>query len=510
MSLNLASILFNSTRSYPENIALIHDEQRVTYAELSRRVEAFAAHLHRAKVGHGDKVALLMDNRISFTVAYFGILHAGAIVVPVSFLSVGREVAYTLDDSDAVALVAWTTYADPAQQGFDAVDSCHTLMIVDESDGPLTVTNGPTIDRDARCDIASTSPADGAVILYTSGTTGQPKGAEMTHFNMYSNAQISNEKLLSTPSRPEKVGPGDTMLSVLPLFHSFGQTCNQNSTILGGARLTNMEKFDPEDALRVMERDKVTIFAGVPTMYFQLLGVSDSDRHDLSSLRYCFSGGSAMPVQVMRDFEARYDVKILEGYGLSETSPVATFSRLDREYKEGSIGEAIYGCEVKIFDPDDNELPAGEIGEIVIRGYNIMKGYYKRPEATAEAFRSGWFHSGDLGKRDEDGYLFIVDRKKDMIIRGGFNVYPREVEEVLYSHPAVSEAAVVGLPDDQYGEEIKAFVALKSEATEDELLRFCKENLAATKYPRHYEILPELPKGSTGKILRKDLRERES
>lgn len=508
MSLNLASIVLYSTRSHPDNIALVHDDERVTYAELSRLVEAFAAHLHRAGVQRGDKVALLMHNRISFTVAYFGILHAGAAVVPVSFLSVGREIAYVLDDSDAVALIAWTTYADHAQQGFDAVDSCHTLMIVDESAGPLTVRNGPAVDRDVRCEIAPTSSADGAVILYTSGTTGQPKGAELTHFNMYSNAQISNEKLLSTPSGPECVGPDDTMLSVLPLFHSFGQTCNQNSAMFGGATLTYMEKFDPEDALRVMDRDKVTIFAGVPTMYFQLLGVSDAERYDLSNLRYCFSGGAAMPVQVMRDFEARFDVKILEGYGLSETSPVATFSRLDREYKEGSIGEAIYGCEVKIFDTEDNELPAGEVGEIVIRGFNIMKGYYERPEATAEAFRGGWFHSGDMGKKDEDGYLFIVDRKKDMIIRGGFNVYPREVEEVLYSHPAVNEAAVIGVPDDQYGEEIKAFVALKSEATEEDLLRFCKENLSATKYPRQYEILPELPKGSTGKILRRELRGR--
>ncbi len=508
MSLNLASIVAYSARAHPEAVALVHDERRVTYAALSREVEAFAAHLRLAGVERGDKVALLMHNRISFTVAYFGILHAGATVVPMSFLSVGREIAYVLDDSDAVALVAWTTYREQAQRGFDAVDSCRALILVDESDGPMTITNGSAVDRDARCDIAPTSPDDGAVILYTSGTTGQPKGAELTHFNMYSNAQISNEKLLSTPSRLERVGPGDTMLSVLPLFHSFGQTCNQNSAMLGGATLTYMEKFDPDAALRVMERDRVTIFAGVPTMYFQLLGVADAGRYDLTSLRYCFSGGAAMPVQVMRDFEARYGVKILEGYGLSETSPVATFNRLDREYKEGSIGEAIYGCEVKIFDPDESELPAGEVGEIVIRGYNIMKGYYKRPEATAEAFRSGWFHSGDMGMKDEDGYLFIVDRKKDMIIRGGFNVYPREVEEVLYSHPAVREAAVIGVPDDEYGEEIKAFVALKSEATEDDLRRFCRENLSATKYPRQFEILPELPKGSTGKILRRELRDR--
>lgn len=512
MTLNLSSIVFNSTRAYPDHVALIHDDERVTYRELSLRIEAFAAYLRRRGVQRGDRVALLMHNRISFTVAYFGILHAGATVVPLSFLSVGREVAYVLEDSEAAALVAWTTYADHAQQGFDAVDSCHTLIVVDESDGPLTIVNGPPVDPDDRCDIAATSPSDSAVILYTSGTTGQPKGAELTHFNMYSNAQISNERLLSTPTRLQNVGPGNTLLSVLPLFHSFGQTCNQNSAMLGGATLTYMEKFEPEEALRVMDRDRVTLFSGVPTMYFQLLGVPDTERYDISSLKYCFSGGAAMPLQVMRDFEARYGVKILEGYGLSETSPVATFSRPHKVYKEGSIGEPIYGCEVKVFDNDQNECPVGEVGEIVIRGYNVMKGYYRRPEATAEALRSGWFHSGDMGKQDEDGYFFIVDRKKDMIIRGGFNVYPREVEEVLYSHPAVKEAAVVGVPDDEYGEEIKAYVALKNpdELSEDDLLEFCRENLGATKYPRHYEILPELPKGSTGKILRKELRARKS
>jgi len=298
------------------------------------------------------------------------------------------------------------------------------------------------------------------------------------------------------------------MLSVLPLFHSFGQTCNQNSTILGGARLTYMEKFDPEDALRVMERDKVTIFAGVPTMYFQLLAVSDANHYDLSSLRYCFSGGAALPVQVMRDFEARYEVKILEGYGLSETSPVATFSRVGKEYKEGSIGEAVYGCEVKIFDPDDNELPAGEVGEIVIRGYNIMKGYYKRAEATAEAFRSGWFHSGDMGKKDEDGYLFIVDRKKDMIIRGGFNVYPREVEEVLYTHPKVLEAAVIGIPDEARGEVVKVFVSARDgeSLTPEEITAFLQEQTAKFKWPKEVEVLDALPVGPTGKILKRELK----
>lgn len=506
MSLNLASIVANSCRHHPESTALVHDGKTLSYSELARHVEAFAAHLHQLGVSPGDNVALVMNNRRSFTIAYFGILHAGATVVPLSFLSVGREVAYALRDSEASALVAWTDYEESARDGFEQVDSCRTLLLVSEADGPLTVENGPAVDWDAQCDMALTSPSDTAVILYTSGTTGQPKGAELTHFNMYSNAQASNERLLSSSSCVQSLGPGHVFLSVLPLFHSFGQTSNQNCSVYGGAALSYVEKFSPEAVLSVMERDRVTVFTAVPTMYFQILNVENAERYDLSSLRYCLSGGAAMPVEVMKKFEERYDVKILEGYGLSETSPVATFNVLNKERKPGSIGEAIFGCEVKIFDDNDVELSADEVGEIVIRGYNVMKGYYNRPEATAEAFRNGWFHTGDMAKKDEDGYIFIVDRKKDLIIRGGFNVYPREVEEVLYSHPAVNEAAVIGVPDDRYGEEIKAYVALKAEADVEELRQFCKDNLAATKYPRLIEVLPELPKGSTGKILRKDLR----
>jgi len=368
--------------------------------------------------------------------------------------------------------------------------------------------DSPGIDPDGECDLTLTSSEDTAVILYTSGTTGQPKGAELTHFNMYSNAQFCAEQLLGEPGRREIFGPGNVSLSALPLFHSFGQTSNQNSSIMGGAAMSYLERFDPEAALEVMERDRVTQFAGVPTMYFALLNFEGAERYDLSSLKYCYSGGAPMPVEVMKDFDEKYSVNILEGYGLSETSPVATFNLMYRPKKIGSIGLAISGCEVKVMAGDDNEVSPGEIGEIVIRGYNVMKGYYKRPEATEEAFRGGWFHTGDMGTMDEDEYFFIVDRKNDMIIRGGFNVYPREVEEILYSHPAIREAAVIGVADEKYGEEVKAFVSLKEdcEVSLDELLEFSREHLSASKYPRLFEILDDLPKGSTGKILRKSLR----
>ncbi len=511
MHLNLGSIIENSNRFFADNVALIHDGRRLTYRELRAHVMAFAAHLRQLGVEPGEKVALMMPNRMSFTVAYFGVLYAGAVVVPISFLSVGREITYLLDDSDAVALVAWSGLEEPTTAGFEAAEKCSRLILVDESRGPMTVVNGDPVDRDAALEITMTRPQDTAVILYTSGTTGRPKGAELTHFNLFSNAQYSCERLFWQPGgATEFIGPGHVTLAALPLFHSFGQTCNQNSSLFGGAALTYLERFDAESALSVMARDRVTLFSGVPTMYFQLLKCPDREQYDLTCLKNCVSGGAAMPVDVMREFDETYGVNILEGYGLSETSPVATFNVLWREKKPGSIGQAIFGVDVRVFDDKDREVPVGEIGEIVIRGPNVMKGYYKRPEATAKALRNGWLHTGDMGRVDEDGYFFIVDRKKDMIIRGGFNVYPREVEEVLYSHEAVFEAAVVGIPDDQYGEEVKAFIALKPGALvqPDEIIRFCKERLAGSKYPRVVEVLDALPKGPTGKILRKELRGR--
>jgi long-chain acyl-CoA synthetase len=304
------------------------------------------------------------------------------------------------------------------------------------------------------------------------------------------------------------MGPGAITLGALPLFHSFGQTCSLNATIASGGCLTMIPRFEPGKALEIMQRDGVTIFQGVPTMYSAILHHPGREAYDTSTLKVCVSGGAALPGEVMRAFEEAFGCRILEGYGLSETSPVASFNPPDRERKVGSIGIPIEGVEMKAVDDDDNEVPAGEVGEIVIRGHNVMKGYWEMPDATAEAMRGGWFHSGDMARVDEDGYFFIVDRKKDLIIRGGFNVYPREVEEVLYEHPAVREAAVVGFPDDSLGEEIGAAVALKEGAEADAgvLKAYVKEQLAAYKYPRRIWFVDELPKGPTGKILKREIR----
>jgi len=351
---------------------------------------------------------------------------------------------------------------------------------------------------------ALTHPDDTALILYTSGTTGQPKGAELSHLNMLLNARLSESMY---PKRDH-----DVHLITLPLFHSFGQSVQMNAGLYNRATLVLLPRFSPDAAFRLMERESVTIFAGVPTMFWALLNDPGANNYDLekiaSYLRLCISGGAAMPVEIMKAFEARFNVPILEGYGLSETSPVATFNRLDRPTKPGSIGLPVWGVSVRLVDQQDHDVGGRERGEILIRGHNVMKGYYKRPEATAEAMRNGWFHTGDIGWRDEEGYLYIVDRVKDMIIRGGFNVYPREIEEVLMTHPAVSLAAVIGLRHERLGEEVKAFVILKegTELTEAELVAWSKRNMADYKYPRLIEFRETLPMTATGKILKSELR----
>ena len=350
-------------------------------------------------------------------------------------------------------------------------------------------------------ELPDTEPSDTAVLLYTSGTTGRPKGAELTHFNLFYNADMA--------ARAHGVDASSVSLAVLPLFHSFGQTVIQNATFMQGGTLVMLPRFDATSAFEMIQRHRVTFFAGVPTMYFGLLHHPDASAYDLSSLRICASGGAPMPVEVMRRFDELYGANILEGYGLSETSPLASLNPREREKKPGSIGRPIWGVEFRLVADDGRVIAESNVaGEIHIKGHNVMKGYYKRPEATAEALRDGWFRTGDVATRDDDGYYVIVDRKKDMILRGGYNVYPREIEEVLYRHPAIGEAAVIGVPNPELGEEVVAVVALKvgGVATAEELVAFCSERLAAYKYPREVRFVEALPKGPTGKILKRELR----
>ncbi len=436
----------------------------------------------------------MLPNVPYFPGIYYGILRAGGVVVPMNVLLKGREVQYYLEDSGAKLLFAWHDFAEAAEEGASAAGAETILVRPGEFEQLIA-------EQEEDRDDPERSADDTAVILYTSGTTGKPKGAELTHASLLRNCRTTSATL-------GEFGGNDVLLGALPLFHSFGQSCTMNSAVATGATVTMLPRFDPEKALEIIARDKVTVFQGVPTMYNAMLHASSADSADTSTLRRCMSGGAAIPVELIRGFEDKFGCAILEGYGLSETSPVASFNHPDKERKPGSIGTPIEGVEMQVWDDQGNELPQGEVGEIVIRGHNVMKGYWNRPEATQEAItEDGWFRSGDMAKVDEDGYFFIVDRKKDLIIRGGYNVYPREVEEVLYEHPAIQEAAVVAVPDEALGEEVGAAVVLKQGESldADEVKEYVKSQVAAYKYPRKVWFVDELPKGPTGKILKREI-----
>jgi long-chain acyl-CoA synthetase len=492
--MNLASILADAVEGSADKVAFKLDDVELTYALLDEGSARMAGLLRAAGVGPGDRVGIMLPNVPYFPVAYYAVLRLGAVVVPMNVLLKGREVRYYLEDPGAKALIAWNGFEEAAREGSEGLDLELFVVTPGEFEQQLADAEPAReyVDRDAR---------DTAVILYTSGTTGSPKGAELTHANMLSNCRIVTESVIV-------VNEDDRLLGALPLFHSFGQTCGMNVSINARATVSLIPRFDPVKALEILERDRITIFEGVPTMYNALLAVPDRDRYDVSSLRVCVSGGASLPVETLRSFDEAFGCTVLEGYGLSETSPVASFNHPDRERKPGSIGTPIEGVEMKAIDDDGDEVAQGEPGEIAIRGHNVMKGYWRRPDATAEAIDDdGWFKSGDVGTVDEDGYFFIVDRKKDMIIRGGYNVYPREIEEILYGHPAVLEAAVLAVPHDELGEEVGAAVVLNegADASADDLREHCKTEVAAYKYPRHIWFLDELPKGPTGKILKREI-----
>jgi long-chain acyl-CoA synthetase len=488
---NLAQHLVDTAAAHGDRTALKMDDTVLTYAQFRDAAAGVAAGLRERGVEPGDRVGLVLPNVVSFPVVFYGALMAGAAVVPMNPLLKAREVEYYLRDSGARLVVALDAFADAATEaaatvGIEAV----TVGPVD----PGAALGAPTPDAV----VTERADGDDAVILYTSGTTGQPKGAELTHANLRGNARTTQETLLEG-------SPDDVIMGCLPLFHVFGLTCSLNAGVLAGACLTLLPRFDGARALEIVERDRVTVFQGVPTMFAAMLHQPDASRYDVSSLRLCVSGGSAMPVEVMRGFEEAFGCIVLEGYGLSETSPVASFNHPHAERKPGTIGTPIRGVEMRLVDDEGGDVPEGEVGEIAIRGENVMRGYWQRPEETAKAIPDGWFRTGDLARRDADGYYSIVDRKKEMIIRGGYNVYPREIEEALYEHPAVAEVACVGVPHPDLGEEVAAAVALKpgASAEVDELKAWVKERVAAYKYPRRLWLVDDLPKGPTGKILRR-------
>jgi long-chain acyl-CoA synthetase len=492
-AMNLASNLVRSTKAHADRVALRLGHSKTTYRELDEASARVAGLLRDRGLGPGDRVGIMLPNVPEFAALYYGVLRAGGMVVPMNPLLKAREVAYYLGDSGARLIFAWHGFADEAQAGAKQAEA--EAVVVDPAMfGEVLASAQPALE------VVERQEDDTAVILYTSGTTGQPKGAELAHANLARNAEVTRTDLL-------RLTADDVVFGGLPLFHSFGQTCTLNAAVASGACLSVLPRFDPGHALQLLAGHRATVFAGVPTMYGALLSHPDRAAYDVSALRVCISGGAAMPVEVLRGFEAAFGCLVLEGYGLSETSPVASFNHPDRERKPGSIGTPIRGVEMRVVDEQGNEVPQGEVGEIVIRGHNVMKGYWRRPQETAKAIPDGWFRTGDLGRVDEDGYFVIVDRKKELIIRGGYNVYPREIEEVLYEHPAVAEAAVIGLPHPELGEEVAAAVALKPGAsvTAEEVRDYVKGQVAAYKYPRHVWIADALPKTATGKILKREI-----
>ncbi|WP_018656995.1 long-chain-fatty-acid--CoA ligase [Actinomadura flavalba] len=513
--LNLSVLLEDAARETPDRDAVVFGDMRLSYSFVDQVANQVANLLVSRGLQRGDKIALAVPNLPYFPMIYFGALKAGLVVVPLNVLLKPREIAYHLGDSDAKAFFCFEgtpelPLGEMGHAGFEQADGCEHFFLLPAS---LATTESPIEgaelfwaalgDKPKTFDTVQTEATETAVVLYTSGTTGQPKGAELTHGNLLTNAMVSDTLFAKSLH--------DTFLVTLPLFHIFGQTCVMNVGFFRHATLVLLPRFEPKAAISLMVKEKVNMFAGVPTMYWSLL-TDDTSDEDITAIRenltVAVAGGASLPLEVLKGVKTKFGADVLEGYGLSETSPVASFNRPDRPAKPGSIGLPVWGVEMKLIDEEWKTIEGEGPGEIAIRGHNIMKGYYNRPDATEASIQDGWFRTGDVARRDDEGYYYIIDRSKDMIIRGGFNVYPRELEEVLMGHPAVSLAAVVGVEHESHGEEIKAYVIRTPDATitEAELVEWGKEQFANYKYPRIVEFRDELPMTATGKILKRELR----
>ncbi|WP_048600306.1 class I adenylate-forming enzyme family protein [Rubeoparvulum massiliense] len=490
-------------------------EEIISYQQLNQRVSQTANLLRQLQITHGDKVALLLPNIPEFLYFYFGTMKLGAIAGPVNILLKSAELQYVIHNSEAKVLATTSTYLPALQAIRDQLPLLQTILVVDEPDSELAQSFYPLLEaQSTEIEQQAVASHDEAMIIYTSGTTGHPKGVLLTHENLlYDAEQIAIWHGLT---------PDDRAMCILPLFHVNGEVVTLITPLLSGGSVVMPERFSASQFFPTIAKYRVNWFSAVPTNLTILLNTNvDLTQYDLSSLRFCICGAAPLPVEVQRAFEQKVGIYIIEGYGLSETTCYSSFNPhpphgeegigTGNQYRRyGSIGLPV-GNEMKVVDQNGNELPAYERGEIIVRGQNVMKGYFKRPEANEEAFRDGWFHTGDVGYRDEDGYFYLTDRKKDMIIRGGENIYPREVDEALYAHPKVRDAATVGIPDEKYGEEVLSFIVLKEGciATEKEFLDYCSQQLADYKCPKEIRFIAEIPKGPSGKLLRRKLIEQE-
>jgi long-chain acyl-CoA synthetase len=502
MSFNLAVILRETAQASPDKPVAVYAGGQLSYRELDALSDRLAAVLAATGLQPGDPVALQLPNIPQFLISYFGILKAGCVVVPLNVMLKAPEVAFQLGDSKARVLITWEGILGEAAKGAAAagVSEIYAVGHAENEPGAVPFERLLAVSVSRR-PLARRELTDTAVIVYTSGTTGRPKGAELTHIQLYMNCDI--------PGRLFDVQADDVVITALPLFHVFGLSSILNVCVRFGCTMSLIPRFTADAVLTAIQRDRATIFEGVPTMFVALLSSPDLDKYDLSSMRIAISGGASIPEPVLDAFEQRFGVVILEGYGMTETASTTTFNVSVTDRRIYSVGRPIWGTQTEVWDDDGNALPPGKdsVGEVVTRGLHVMKGYLNNPEATAEVFTGDWLHTGDLGYFDEDGYLFIVSRKKELIIRGGYNVYPSEIEDVLHSHPAVAEAAVIGIPDERLGEEVMAFVTLRAEMSlmAAELIAYCRERMAAYKYPRVVEFRDSLPKNTIGKILKGEL-----
>jgi long-chain acyl-CoA synthetase len=502
MKFNLAVILSETASASPGKPVAVYAGGQMTYGELDAMSDRFAAGLELAGLRPGDVVGLQLPNIAQFLIAYFGILKAGGVVMPLNVLLKAPEVAYQLRDSAAKILVTWEGILGDAASGAAAAGLTGIYAVGHAEQAPGAEPFERLLAAPANGHrLAPRSLTDTAAIVYTSGTTGRPKGAELTHIQLYMNADI--------PGRLFGVQPDDVVITVLPLFHIFGLSSILNVCVRFGCTMSLVPRFDPTAVLTAIQRDRATIFEGVPAMYVSLLAHPARDDYDVSSLRVAISGGDSIATTVLDAFEKHFGVVILEGYGLTETASTTTFNCSEADRRAYSAGKPIWGTQTQVWDEAGQALPPGKdsVGEVVTRGLHVMKGYLHNPEATADAFAGGWFHTGDLGYVDEDGFLFIVGRRKELIIRGGYNVYPKEIEDVLYAHPAVAEAAVVGIPDERLGEEVMAVVTLRpgESLTAQDLVAYCRERLAVYKCPRVVEFRDALPRNTLGKVVKDEL-----
>lgn len=512
--MNLSTVLHETAKRLPQKPAYYFMDEASTYAELDGAITKFASGLEQLGVKKGDHVALLLGNSPYFVIGLYGAMRLGATVIPINPIYTPDEIGYILNNGDVNTIISLDLLVPLAEKMHHLLPKVENYIICDTPQGkesgidPTQLTIYPKLKAFtgvlATGDLQYQGPElnedDLAIILYTSGTTGKPKGAMLTHKNLYSNARDVGTYL--------HMSEDDRVITTLPMFHVFCLTVSLNAPLLRGATILIDPKFSPKEIFRLTKEYEATIFAGVPTMYNFIYQYPEGDPEDLKSLRLCISGGAAMPVALLKSFEEKFNVMISEGYGLSEAAPVTCFNPLDRPRKPGSIGQSIVHVENKVVDELGEEVPVGQSGELIVRGPNVMKGYYKMPEETAATIRDGWLYTGDMAKMDEEGYFYIVDRKKDLVIVGGYNVYPREVEEVLYNHEDVVEVAVVGVPDPYQGEAVRAYVVSKNpNLTEEAVIAYCREHLAKYKVPSSIEFLEELPKNTTGKILRRALKE---